>query len=97
MAEYTAQWLENIVRLCEDNQVQLILYTAPYHANEQQQAIYNGLNDFAEEHGLCYRNMMYDMDAIGLDLKQDYMEFSHLNCRGQEKLTRFLAETLLKS
>lgn len=95
MAEDTAEWLERIVRLCEENGVRLILYTAPYSAPEREQEIFNGLNEFAREHGLLYRNMMYDMDAIGLDPARDYMDSGHLNSSGQEKLTRFLAETLL--
>ena len=39
--------------------------------------------------------MMYDMDAIGLDPESDFIDEGHVNCCGQEKLTRFLAETLL--
>ena len=95
MPDAAAEWLEKIVALCEENGVRLILYTAPYPASESAQEIFNGLEDFAREHGLVYRNMMYDTEAIGLDPACDYMDGGHLNCTGQEKLTRFLAETLL--
>ena len=95
MEEEAAAWLEKIVSLCEENDIELILYTAPYQAPESAQAIFNGLDGYAKEHGLRYRNMMYDMDAIGLDPESDFIDEGHVNCCGQEKLTRFLAETLL--
>ena len=95
MEEEAAAWLEKIVSLCEENDIELILYTAPYQAPESEQAIFNGLDGYAKEHGLRYRNMMYDMDAIGLDPESDFIDEGHVNCCGQEKLTRFLAETLL--
>ena len=95
MEEKAAEWLDRIVALCAENGIELILYTAPYDAPEDEQAIFNGLNDYAREHGLRYRNMMYDMEAVGLDPASDFVDEGHVNCSGQEKLTRFLAETLL--
>ena len=96
LPEASERWLREILTLCRENDMRLILYTAPCQADEHAQRIYNGLVDFAAAEGLPYRNFLQDMDEIGLDFSRDIQDEGHLNRSGQQKLTRYLAETLLK-
>ena len=90
LREDAVRWLEKITELCLSNDMELILYTAPYPADEEEQAQYNAIADFAEEKGLRYYNLMHEMDAIGLDPDCDFMDIGHLNRSGQQKLTHYL-------
>lgn len=95
MSEPVLYWMDRIVALCEENDIELVLYTAPFVANEDAQKIYNGLSDYAAEHGIKYCNTMHLMDEIGIDPETDFLDEGHLNFRGQEKFTRYFAENIL--
>lgn len=95
-------YMDRIVELCKENNVKLILYTAPFNtlyiddAQTEElfrmQRIFNGLNDYAKEKGIPYYNLFYEINEIGLKGETDYMDSQHLNCYGQEKLTRYMVE-----
>ena len=90
-------WLDQILELCTENNIELILYTAPWFAPEGDQAIYNGISDYAQEHNLAYYNLIPCMDEIGIDPASDFGDIEHLNLQGQEKVTRWLADHVLFS
>lgn len=102
MPEEMEKYLDKMVALCEENDVKLILYTAPfntlYEAEDETQRLYdrqrifNYIGEYAEEKGLEYHNLFYEMDEIGLSDSADWMDRQHLNCYGQEKLTRYMME-----
>lgn len=96
------KYMDLLVDLCKENDVELILYVAPFNSLYKDEAmdenlyakqrIFNGISDYAQEHGLRYYNLFYEMDAIGLDGAMDYKDSQHFNCNGQEKVTRYMAE-----
>lgn len=88
-------WLEEIVDICEKNGVELVLYTIPFPSTAKQQAIFNGLADFAEERGIEYYNLLGEYEKVGINAHTDFMDDHHLNRSGQEKVTRYLAEHCL--
>lgn len=95
-------YLDRLVALCRENQVRLILYVAPFTAmldapeNWEDlyacQRKYNYLEEYAAQMGLPFHNLFYELDAIGLDPQQDYMDPQHTNCFGQQKITRYMAQ-----
>lgn len=102
MPEEMKKYMDMLVRLCEDNDVELILYIAPFNTlyiDEtlvedlyQRQRIFNGLEEYAWENGLRYYNLFYEMETIGLDGTTDYKDSQHFNCMGQSKVTRYMVE-----
>ena len=90
----TEKWLNKIISLCRDNGIEVILYVAPYFADESSQQIYNGLEDYAAQNNLKYLNLMHKTDEIGLNILTDFSDKDHLNCRGQEKTTRYFGRLL---
>lgn len=97
MKEEIEKWLDGIVALCRENEVELILYVAPYFADESSQQTYNGLEDYAAHNNLEYFNLMHKIDEIGLDILTDFLDDDHLNYRGQEKITRYFGRLLLNT
>lgn len=100
--EEMAKYLEKMAALCEENQVQLIWYCAPFNGlyNEdgyredllRRERIFNQVGIMAKAHNIPYYNLFYELDEIGLDGETDWKDSQHLNCYGQEKLTRYMAE-----
>lgn len=92
--------LDRIVKLCKDNGIELILWTAPYNAMYEadwseetlfdSQKIYNGIEDYAKKNGLAYYNLFNDIEEIEFFYNIDFMDSQHLNCYGQEKLTHYM-------
>ena len=102
MPDEMLKYVDLLVELCAENDVELVFYTAPFNSlyNEEntrqdlfaRQRIFNWITDYAEEKNLRYYNLFYEMDAIGLDGETDYMDSQHFNVYGQEKVTRYMAE-----
>lgn len=101
MTEDMEKYLDMLVDLCEENGVKLIMYTAPYNTMSEgddaegiynSERIFNYIADFAEERNVPYYNLFYEIEEIGLSNETDWMDRQHLNCYGQEKLTRYMME-----
>jgi len=102
MAEEMLKYLDKLVDLCKENQVELVLYAAPFNALYdaddmredlyRRQRIFNWLEDYAKEHDLPYYNLFYEITEIQLDGMIDYKDSQHFNCYGQEKVTRYMVE-----
>lgn len=102
MAQATKEDLDSIISLCKDNEVELIVYVAPYLPGNtepetveevyRQQRVYNWLEDYLAEQGVAFYNLFYEVDKIGLDVTTDFYDPAHLNGSGQGKVTRYMAQ-----
>lgn len=100
LADYTFgenayQYLDKMVKLCEENGVELVLVKAPslypywYEEWDEQ------MEEYAGEHNLKYYNFLEVTDEIGLDFNTDtYDAGLHLNLSGAEKLSSYFGEIL---
>ena len=82
--------------ICEENGIKLVLYSvpSPFCYNIR---MHNGLVKLAEEKGVDYLDGNAHPDEIGIDWNQDtFDKGDHLNLAGSRKLTRYLAEYLVK-
>ncbi|HIU48907.1 MAG TPA: hypothetical protein IAB04_06050 [Candidatus Avimonoglobus intestinipullorum] len=94
LLDKNVEYLEKIIRLCEEEQVELLLVKAPNNKTTAQEAHYREVEQLAREHGVPYVDYNNYYEEIGLDLKTDFYDKSHLNYRGAEKFTRFFAASL---
>lgn len=102
MSEDMKKYMDMLVELCEENDVKLIMYTAPYNTLYgddyeldnlyKSQRIFNYIGDYAQEHNIPYYNLFNEIEEIGLSNEMDWMDRQHLNVYGQEKLTRYMVE-----
>lgn len=89
------KYLDKMVELCEEYQVELVLVKAPslypYWYDEWDEQMEN----YANEHGLKYYNFLSNTEEIGLDFSKDtYDGGLHLNLSGAEKLSRYMGKIL---
>lgn len=94
------KYMDKMVMLCKENDVELILYTAPFNtlyvsdeetkALFRRQRIFNYISDYAEKNQLRYYNLFHEIEELGLDNATDWLDTQHLNFRGQEKFTRYM-------
>jgi hypothetical protein len=88
-------YLELILKLCEENDIKLILVKAPslyphWYEEYEQQVI-----AFAEENNVAYYNFIKYSEEIGIDYTTDtYDGGLHLNLSGATKLSKFFANIL---
>lgn len=85
-------YLDMIIELCEQNNVVLIFYRAPYisTANELRKANY--LEDYFHERHVAF----YDMEKeLTFDYTSDFIDEHHLSALGADKVTSFLVDKIL--
>lgn len=92
--EVMYEYLERIVDLCAENDIELVLIKTP--TTSETMARYNAMVQFAEEHGVVF----YDMnevsiyEAAGIDFNADFVDYGHANLNGALKVTAWLGELL---
>ncbi len=93
--ETSWHYLDGMRQLCEAHGVQLVLVKSPtlypvwWWEWDQQ------IQQYAEENGLLYINMLEYEDAIGIDWSTDtYDTGLHLNVYGAEKASRWFGQVL---
>lgn len=93
------EYLERMVKLCREKDVELILVKAPtnsvsYYWYEEWEA---QIVDYAADKGLAYYSMLGMEEAIGLDWTTDtYDKGLHLNVYGAEKVTSYFGGILAR-
>lgn len=96
------RYMDMMVQLCEENDVKLIFYIAPFNTRYggedevqelyERQRIFNYVGEYAEKNGIPFYNLFYEMDALNLDMYTDWKDTQHLNYLGQVKVTRYMVE-----
>ncbi len=88
-------YLEKMRSLCEEKDVRLVLIKAPslspvWHSQWESQ-----IQEYAEENGILYLNMLRHVEEIGIDWTHDtYDAGLHLNVWGAEKASKWLGRIL---
>lgn len=91
ISEQNLGFIRKISRLCNENGSRLILVTTPsvYWTEEKE----NEVTKLAEELGVDYLNTFFTPDGI-FDYGKDMSDHNHLNSRGAEKFTDYIADYL---
>ncbi len=87
-------FLNQIVALCKQEGIQLILYSAPSPACWTY-ARHNGLSSYAQENDITYLDFNLMLDELGIDWNTDALDGGdHLNVSGASKLTAWIGNYL---
>ncbi len=92
LTEKNLLYLNKIIDLCKEQEVALMLIKTPSNATEEEKKYYNAVEAVAEERGVNFVDYNLCYDEIGLDLKTDFYDKTHLNVFGAEKFTKYFAE-----
>lgn len=102
ISEENQEYLDKIVKLCEENNCELLLVKIPNvrlpqdYSSAWTREKSNFMHDYAEEKGLQFLDLEYDAE-LGIDWKTDSQDGGyHLNYRGSRKVTDFIGEYLLE-
>lgn len=95
ISEENLFYLDKIVRLAKDNDIELMFFVAPFMLTSEQQQIYNALELYANNQEVVFYNFNSIYQKIGFDYSKDMWEEAHLNSWGAEKVTRYLGEILI--
>lgn len=100
ISDYNAEYLDKIKRICDANNVQLLLIKYPsVHIPNQYASCWTKIKsdymkEFAERNGYEFLDLLYDVD-FGLDLTTDFMDGGgHLNYNGAKKISAYLSDYL---
>lgn len=95
LAPKMEEYLRKIIELAKQKQIPLMLMVAPYWLlDEEQQMIFNRVEEIAAEYDVDYVNFNLNRDEIGLIPDTDYADPHHLNYMGAEKFSSYLGEYL---
>lgn len=90
--EVSRIYLNQIMELCKQNGVLLVLVVNPYACNTIEQPYINGVSIIAKENGVPFLNLM-KMDSI-VDYNTDMMDEQHTNPSGMNKVSDYLGNAL---
>lgn len=88
------QYLKKIIDYTKQNDIRLLLIVAPYPAPPEHEMVYNRIREIAEEEDIAFLSGTEQIEEIGIDFATDFHDVDHLNYKGAEKFTRFLAGEL---
>lgn len=95
LGETSYYYLDKMVQLCEENDVELVLIKAPTHSPVWWDEWDAQVEEYAKEHDLLYINFLNHEEVIGIDWNTDtYDTGLHLNVYGAEKLSRYFGKIL---
>lgn len=90
----TAEYMDEIIDLCQENGAKLLLVSSPSPLNYNYKR-HNALIDYCEEHRLDYEDLNLKTDLLGIDWKTDSLDKGdHLNLMGAHKVTAYMGEYL---
>lgn len=96
LLEKNRYWLEEIVRLCREEGVELWLVKTPSNLELEEKALLNTVEDAAARLGVPFRDFNEDYAAIGLS-EDMFHDEHHLDAFGASRFTRFFARALTES
>lgn len=88
------EYLNKIIKLAKDNNIELILVKSPVQNSEEKQAYYNKVEQIALENNVKYLNYNFLYNEINLDLKNDFFDYGHLDFDGAKKVSLHFSKYL---
>lgn len=98
--ERTLKYMDMIIDLCEENDVQLVLCQTPCAQGKEYKSIQkktNGLREYVSQKGIPYINFELLRKEINLDYANDFMDNTHVNSYGAAKITKYISDYLVEN
>lgn len=91
--------LVEFLEYCRANQLNIVFTNFPRNiadeSNHNLLFLFEQTKSIIEEYGYPVWNLQEEIDAIGIDRKQDFVDPHHLNIYGQVKLTGYIASNII--
>ena len=89
LCDEAIQTLDEIVRLCDEKNADIIFYTCPW-AGEYNYS--DAMKDYAQKNNCVYIDLFRHIDEMGLDGETDMKDPGHLNRIGAAKVADYLGK-----
>lgn len=96
ISQKSEKYLLKIIELTKEEEIPLVIFTAPYVVTEDSQKVYNYVFNIAEENQIPCVDFNQQYDAIGLDFTTDMADNLHLNRDGNAKFSKYLGNYLVE-
>lgn len=86
-----------LCKLIEETQnsgVKLILVTAPYLVEQEEQMRLNRIGQIADQYGVPYINFNHMYDELDIEFSKDFRDSGHVNNDGAKKVSSYIGELL---
>lgn len=97
LSEKNQKWLDELYQLSKDEDFELVLFVAPTSVDILQQGQINGAAKYAEEHDITFFDFNRMINDVGIAYETDFIDYSHLNGYGAEKLTAYICDYLTEN
>jgi hypothetical protein len=87
-------YLLKIIKLVKEENIELLLITAPYELTAEEQKIFNSVAIIARQNNVRYIDYSALCDELGINFETDFCDIGHLNYRGAAKLSKHLGHYL---
>lgn len=84
-------YLGKIIDVCKERNIQVLLAILPYQADEAGQMMANGLKAYANNKGVDYINLFYELP---MNFSTDFFDSGHMNPSGYKKVADYLGTYL---
>lgn len=94
IAEMEEQWLRKIIALCEENDIELCFFVAPFVSTAKDQKNLNYVAGIAKEHDIPMLNMTKMKEVVPIDEGSDFLDWAHTNHHGAQKVSSYMGQFL---
>lgn len=95
MTEKTEEYYRKTIELALENEIPILVVLSPYAGiDEEDQQLFNTVEDITEEYGVEFINYNFLYDELGLDFSTDIADQDHLNYKGSQKFTFVLGKDI---
>ncbi|MDO4486793.1 MAG: SGNH/GDSL hydrolase family protein [Bacillota bacterium] len=95
--EYVSEYFDKIIELCNENGVEILLYSAPSPKNYNYMK-HNGIAAFAKQKNISYVDLNLHLDELHIDWSTDSCDSGdHLNVSGAHRVNEYMNEYLVSN
>ena len=93
LSEENRVWLDEFIKLSEDENFELIFMILPMVMDEEFRAVFDSAERYLSDKGITVLDYNV-IDGIGIDYKTDFADPTHLNSFGSKKVTDHIGDYL---
>ncbi|MDE7224338.1 MAG: hypothetical protein K2O34_11255, partial [Acetatifactor sp.] len=94
LSEENLRWLDRILALGDENDIDIVFYVAPMQVYNGEQAVYNGAAEYVTAAGAKWIDCNKLFDEMGISAETDFEDGYHCNAYGAEKVTSYMGRYL---
>lgn len=98
LTDTSVKELDKLLDYCDKNKINIVFFRAPHiidAATKPRSERTNTIKEIIEKRGYDFYDFERDYKKIGIDLKNDFYNYDHLNIYGAEKFTEYLGKLLV--